>query len=278
VAGAAGLRFSWVDVFTERPFAGNPLAVVLDADELDTEGMQAVARELRLSETVFVLEDASRLRIFTPEAEVPLAGHPVVGAALELARLGRIPAEGRTLFRTGVGHTPVDLGGGVATMTQVEPALGPELDPAHVALALGIGQDDLPSRPAVCSTGLDQGFAQVRDRETLARIDPDLGAVRTLDSLGIVAWAEEEPGVIAQRYFVPQLGIAEDPATGSAAGALGALRVFRGAPPGSLTIRQGAEIGRPSTIQVDVEGEPGRPSSVRVGGRAVLVLEGVLRV
>jgi trans-2,3-dihydro-3-hydroxyanthranilate isomerase len=252
--------------------------VVLDADRLDAGRMQAITSELGLSETVFVLEEASRLRIFTPGGEVPLAGHPVVGASLELARLGRIPSEGRTVFRTGVGETPVDVGGGVATMTQAEPRLGPELDPDEVAGALGLTSADVVGRPRVCSTGLGQGFAQVRDRDALARVRPDLAAIGRLKSLGLLAWADEADGVVAQRYFVPQLGIREDPATGSAAGALGALRVFDGAAPGPLTVRQGAEIGRPSTIEVEVRGKPGSPTSVRVGGRAVLVLEAELRV
>jgi trans-2,3-dihydro-3-hydroxyanthranilate isomerase len=278
VAAAAALRVSWLDVFTDRPFAGNPLAVVLDADALEAEQMQAVAREFGLSETVFVLEDASRLRIFTPTEELPLAGHPVVGASLELARLGRVPADGRTVFRTGVGETPVDLADGVATMTQAKPRLGPKLDPVRAAEALGLSPADVVGQPQVCSTGLDQGFAQVRDRGTLARAQPDLVAVGGLESLGLAAWADEAEGIVAQRYFVPQLGIPEDPATGSAAGALGALRVFGGAAPGPLTVRQGAEIARPSTLDVEVDGEPGRPASVRVGGRAVLVLEAELRV
>jgi trans-2,3-dihydro-3-hydroxyanthranilate isomerase len=273
-----GLRVSWLDVFTDRPFEGNPLAVVLDADDLDDERMQTIAAEFNLAETVFVLEDATRLRIFTPRTELPLAGHPVVGTSIELARLGRIPSEGRTVFRTGVGETPVDVAGGVATMTQAEPRLGPKLDPVEAAQALGVGPAGVIGQPQICSTGLDQSFAQVRDRATLARVEPDLARIGQLRSLGLVAWAEEEPGVVAQRYFVPQMGITEDPATGSAAGALGALRVFRGEAPGRLTVRQGAEIGRPSTIDVEVDGEPGSPQSVRVGGRAVLVLEAELRV
>jgi trans-2,3-dihydro-3-hydroxyanthranilate isomerase len=278
VTAAAGLRVSWLDVFTDRPFAGNPLAVVLDADALDSERMQALARELGLSETVFVLEDAARLRIFTPGGEIPLAGHPVVGAALELERLGRLPAQGRWVFRTGAGEIPVELADGTATMTQAEPVLGPELDREEVARALRMPPEELLGTPRVCSTGLDQGFAQVRDAETLARLEPDPSGVRALDSLGLAAWAEDGDDAVVQRYFVPQLGIAEDAATGSAAGALGALRVFGGSAPGRLTVRQGAQLGRPSTIEVEVDGEPGRPRRVRVAGRAVLVLEAELRV
>jgi trans-2,3-dihydro-3-hydroxyanthranilate isomerase len=272
-----GLRIHWVDVFTDRPFAGNQLAVVLDADELDTDAMQAITRELGLSETVFVLEDSQRLRIFTPGKEVPLAGHPTVGAALVLARLGRIPAEGRTVFRTGVGDTPVDVSGGVATMTQANPEPGPEGDPRAAAALLGLEPGDVVGRPVTCSTGVPFQFVELRDRATLARATPDLRAVAQLDAEGAVAWAEDGDGAAAQRMFGPKLGIAEDPATGAAAGALGALRVFRGAEPGPLAVSQGSEIGRPSTIQVDAPGEPGRPAAPRVGGRAVPILEATLR-
>jgi trans-2,3-dihydro-3-hydroxyanthranilate isomerase len=273
-----GLRIHWVDVFTDRPFAGNQLAVVLDADELDGEGMQAVTRELALSETVFVLDGSQRLRIFTPGKELPLAGHPTVGAALELARLGRIPAEGRTVFRTGVGDTPVDLSEGVATMTQADPELGPEGDPVAAAARLGLEAGDVAGAPAICSTGVPFEFVELRDRATLARARPDLHAIAELDEPeGVVAWAEDGDGAVAQRMFGPKFDIPEDPATGIAAGALGALRVFRGAEPGPLTVTQGAEIGRPSTIQVDVPGSAGSPEAPRVGGRAVPILEATLR-
>ena len=113
----SGRSLHWLDVFTSTPFAGNPLAVIPDADGLSGEQMQAVARELGLSETTFVLGGAERLRIFSPTMEVPLAGHPVVGATLCLAHIGRI-GQGRHVFVTGAGDTPVDVDGDVATMTQ----------------------------------------------------------------------------------------------------------------------------------------------------------------
>jgi trans-2,3-dihydro-3-hydroxyanthranilate isomerase len=271
------IRFSWLDVFTDRPLAGNPLAVVPDADGLETDQMQALARELGLSETVFVTGGAEALRIFTRVIELPLAGHPVVGAALELARLGRVPAEGRAVFRTGAGEVPVDLSGGVATMTQPEPRLGGELDATEVAGLLGLAASDLVGTPAICATAWPIAFARTRDRETLRRVDPDLRALTGWPRAeGIATWSEEDGGV-AMRFFGLRIGVSEDPATGAAAGALGALRVFRGGEPGAFSIEQGAEVGRPSTIQVEVGGEPGRPSGVRVGGRAVLVLEGSVR-
>lgn len=272
----SGLELAWLDVFTDRPLGGNPLAVVLDADELTGEQMQALARELGLSETIFVLEDAGRLRIFTPGVELPLAGHPVVGASLELARRGRIPAEGRTVFRTGVGDTPVEVSGGVATMTQAAPERGSAA--VDAAALLGLAPEDIVGRPAACSTGVRFVFAQVRDRDALARVEADQAAIGGIDdpALGMLAWCDLGGERLAMRMFAPRMGIAEDPATGVAAGALGALRVFDGAEPGPVTISQGEEIGRPSTIYVDVGGEPGAPASVRVGGRAVLLFEGAL--
>jgi len=273
------VRISWLDVFTDRPFAGNPLAVVPDGDGLTDEQMQTLARELGISETVFALDGGRRIRIFTPTTELPLAGHPTVGCAIELARLGIIPAEGRWEFTTGMGQTPVDLSDGTAFMTQAEPELGLEHDLAAVVAALQVDEDVLPSPPQMCTTtGVRQLFAEVPDRDTLAGLSPDLKLVEGLENVDLLlAWCEAGDREVAQRGFAPQLGIAEDPATGSAAGALGALRVFRGAQPGPLLARQGAEIGRPSEMQVEVYGEPGAPTEVRVGGRAVLVFEGDIR-
>jgi len=272
------VRISWLDVFTDTQFAGNQLGVVPDADGLSDDQMQRLARELGISETVFALDGGRRIRIFTPAKELPLAGHPTVGCAIELARLGIIPGEGRWEFTTGVGQTPVDLSDGMAFMTQASPELGLEYDLAAVVAALQVDESALPSPPQMCSTtGVRQLFAEVRDRDTLASLTPDQELVAGLENVDVlVAWCEAGDGEVAQRGFAPQLGIAEDPATGSAAGALAALRVFRGAQPGPLVIRQGAEIGRPSEMRVEVDGEPGTPTEVRVGGRAVLLFEGNL--
>ena len=270
-------RIAWLDVFTERPFAGNQLAVVADGDGLSDDQMQGLARELAISETVFVVDDSRRLRIWTPGYELPMAGHPAVGAALELARLGRIPADGEWVFKTGGRDTPIVLRDGVATMSQGEPELGLEHDTTAVAAALRIREEDLVSQPQHCTTGVRQIFAEVRDRDALADLRADLDLVAGLGrSDGLVAWCEVGDGEVAQRFFAPQMGIPEDPATGSAAGALGALRVFRGAAPGALLVRQGDEVGRPSEMRVDVAGDPGNPVEVRVGGRAVLLFEGAI--
>src|SRR5206468_1327343 len=160
------LRISWVDVFTDRPFAGNRLAVVLDADPLDAAGMQTLAAELNLPETTFVLDGVSRLRIFTPTTELPLAGHPVVGTTVELGRLGLL-GDGDHVFRMGAGDTPVALHDGLATMTQPDLRVHRELDPALSASLLGLDPGDVTGRPVVCETAVPQGFAQVVDRDAL---------------------------------------------------------------------------------------------------------------
>ena len=277
--GGGQRHIAWLDVFTDRPLAGNQLAVIADGDGLSDDQMQALARELAISETVFVVDDARRLRIWTPGKELPMAGHPAIGAALELARLGRIPAAGEWEFKTGGRDTPIELRDGVATMNQGEPELGLEHDTTAVAAALRIREEDLVSQPQHCTTGVRQIFAEVRDREALGALHPDLDLVAGLGrSDGLVAWCEVADGDVAQRFFAPQMGIAEDPATGSAAGALAALRVFRGAAPGRILVRQGEEVGRPSTIHVEVRGEAANPTEVLVGGRAVLLFEGEIEI
>jgi len=267
----------WVDVFTEERFAGNQLAVLPDADGLSDDRMQTIAAELGLSETTFVFGGAERLRIFTPRTEMPLAGHPVVGAAHVLAWLGRIPADGSHVFRTNVGDTELSLADGVATMTQAAFDPGTELDPERVAALLRISPDDIAGTPRACSTiQRPQGLVQLRERALLARLEPDLPAIAAFtDVMGIAPWAEDGDE-LAQRFFLPGDGIAEDPATGSLAGAVAALRVFGGGDPGSVVVRQGAEMGRPSTMYVTVGGSRGAPDPPQVGGRAVPVLRGTI--
>jgi trans-2,3-dihydro-3-hydroxyanthranilate isomerase len=275
----SALRVSWVDVFTDRPFAGNRLAVVLDADPLDAAEMQTLAAELNLPETTFVLEGGGRLRIFAPAMEMPLAGHPVVGATVELGRLGLLD-DGEHVFRTAVGDTPVELRDGVATMTQPDLRVHRELDPAFCASLLGLDPGDVTGRPVVCETAVPQGFAQVLDADALGRARPDLDGISRFDgdrAIGLAAWCERG-GELGLRFFAPRMGIVEDPATGSAAGALGALRVLHGAAPGRITVRQGEHVGRPSTMHVEVGGNPGSPSGVRVGGTAVPVLEATIEL
>ncbi len=272
------LALHWVDVFTERPFAGNALAVFPDADGLDAEQMQDIAAELNLSESTFVFGGAEQVRIFTPRSELPLAGHPMVGTAYVLALLGRLP-EGRHVLKTGVGETTIEVAGGSATMTQAPFDPGKELDPDRMAALLRIDTDQVVGTPRACSTiTAPQALVRVPDRETLAAISPDLPAIAGFgDAMGVGAWCEGGDE-LALRFFVPGDGIPEDPATGSAAGALGALRVFEGGEPGSVLVRQGEEVGRPSEIHVTVDGRPGAPDPPRVGGSVVPVMTGTLSV
>lgn len=239
--------------------------------------MARLAFELDLSETVYLLDGGRRLGIFTPAGEIPFAGHPIVGAALELARTGLAPQEGSIVFETGAGPIPVDLADGVATMTQPEPRFGPVMEPTEVARLLGVDAATLTGEARIASTGVEAIFAQLADREALAGVRPDLAAIeRREDVLGVVGWCESGAGEVTQRFFAPRAAVDEDPGTGSAAGALGALRVFQGADPGPVLVRQGAEMGRGAEIRVEVGGARGAPGRPRVGGRAAVVFEGTL--
>lgn len=284
-------RIVWVDVFAPAPLAGNPLAVVLEPDGFDTAGMQALAAELGLSETVFVFPpespDASaRLRIFTPAVELPMAGHPVVGAAWVLHTAGDMGTDG--VVETGVGPLRVRVSGQVATMMQATPEAGVEVDAAEVAAACGVRHDAAPPAPArVWSTGVSQLMLAVDGVETLAAARPDgdalarLGARDGWGGVSIYAVTSRSGGRVETRvrHFAPGLGVLEDPATGSAAGALGACLAAAGHGEGDalqLVVRQGEEIGRPSEIAVRVSAPGGVPSRVQVGGRVVPLFQGRL--
>lgn len=313
-------RFLQADVFTDRAFAGNPLAIVTGADGLSDEEMQKIAAEMNLSETVFVLRPTDvqalcRLRIFTPKSELPLAGHPVVGAFFVLARRGSLglgsalSALGAGVHRIhqecGAGVLPVDIrvaGGEVeqVVMTQAPPRFFAEFaDRAALAGCLGLGADELLPNgiPAqVVSTALPQLMVPVRSLRSVERLELDPVAARALlnlpaigsDCLMVFSTECVHDGSAAHaRMFAPGLGVVEDPATGSAAGALGAWLVRNGLhgredsgerSPVRLVIEQGYEMGRPSSIHVEVEREDGQPSLVRVGGQAVEIAEGVLRI
>jgi trans-2,3-dihydro-3-hydroxyanthranilate isomerase len=285
--------FRLVDVFTERPLAGNQLAVVLDADGLSDERMQAVAREFNFSETTFVTPSAAagcdwRVRIFTPNQELPMAGHPTIGTGVVLEALGR--ARERTVLELGVGPTPVRVRGGWAEMDQRPPTFGPEHpDPAALAAALSVPPEDLAvtGLPAqAVGTGLTHLMVPVRSLDAVRRLRPrpDLlaAAMAGFDQLAVYAFAREGqlPGSDAHcRMFAPHLGVLEDPATGSAAGPLAAYLV-RAAPDGdgtrSFRFEQGFEMGRESLLEASVDVAGGRVTAVRVGGSARIVGEGWL--
>ncbi len=192
------LQYEVVDVFTDRPYAGNPLAVVLDADDLPGESLQAIAREFNLSETAFPVRSevaTYRLRIFTPQAELPFAGHPSVGSAHTLLRLGRIPA-GPVVQECGAGLLPVEVDGAGAQLSGGAPLVGPDVDPAPYLAAVGLGPADLadlPVRPA--SSGLPALFVPVRaGAVAAARLDlAALAATRTGREPGCLLLGPGEP-------------------------------------------------------------------------------------
>jgi trans-2,3-dihydro-3-hydroxyanthranilate isomerase len=304
-------NFLQFDVFTDRKFCGNPLAVFPEAEGITDEQMMKIAREMNLSETVFVLKSDSdqvlrRLRIFTPMREIPFAGHPIVGTWTALAQEGVVPIpEGgngwqRIFHEVGIGILPVDIEFADGKPVQVEMTQGKfqiiqEVDDAHeqaeIARALGIAREDLDeSLPIqVITTGLSclavpiRSLADLRD----ARIDATLLAdiYTRHGGTGCHAFTRETIEVGASRaharFFAPADNIPEDPATGSACGALGAYLVHHGGlslePENGrykFVIEQGDFINRPSRINLDVKGQAGSVEEVKVGGPAVLVARG----
>jgi trans-2,3-dihydro-3-hydroxyanthranilate isomerase len=281
------LSYEVVDVFTSTAFEGNPLAVVLDADDLSTAQLQALAREFNLSETSFPMaadvEGADyRLRIFTPETELPFAGHPSVGAAEVLRRLGRI-GDGRVVQSCGAGLLPLEVAGDHVTLTGGTPSYGPVRDAGPLLAAAGLGPDDLAGQVRNASCGLGFTFLPVRP-EALGRVALDVPAVRRLGladgpfgGLSVVAWDGRSARC---RVFAFEAGVAEDPATGSAALALGAWLVATGALPdgGAYDVVQGVELERPSLLSCTVEASGGEPVLATVRGQVVPVAAGRIRV
>lgn len=284
------VRFRLADAFTEVPFRGNRLCVVPDTPaELTTEQMQMLALEIDFSETTFVTEtgpDGYAMRIFTPDAELPFAGHPTIGTAFTLASEGRTATE--TVQTTAVGRTPVevDLERGFAWMTQQPSEFRATFDDRNlVAEAAGLSPDDLaPDLPMqVVWTGLPFLLVPVRDEATLRRAERSDAAchraVRAAEADGIYLFAIRRDGEVVARMFDAGFGIGEDPATGSAAGPLGAYLASRrvGGMPGRAIVSQGEQVGRPSFLHVDVRPD-GDGWTVRVGGGVRIVGEGVFRL
>ncbi|HEX6367463.1 MAG TPA: PhzF family phenazine biosynthesis protein [Longimicrobium sp.] len=292
-------KFHTLDVFTDRVFGGNPLAVFPDAEGIAPETMQRIARELNLSETVFVTgaEAASfAVRIFTPLGELPFAGHPTVGTAFLLTMLGRVPAGervARLVLREKVGPVPVEVrmeDGRPTFATFAAPRVPepgpPPPAPAALAQVLSIDEAELGgSLPTANYTaGVPFLFVSVRSRDALARARVDLAA---WERHVAAAWAPhlyvstddtgEEGVALRARMFAPAMGIAEDPATGGAATALAGLLAERDAGTDGTwcwKVAQGVEMGRPSRIVVEADVLNGRVAQVRVGGAAVPVSEG----
>jgi trans-2,3-dihydro-3-hydroxyanthranilate isomerase len=280
----ASLRYVIADVFTDRPLEGNGLAVFTDARELAEERLQPLARELNLSETVFVYPAEqgghAKIRIFTPTSEVPFAGHPTLGSAFVLAgplQLDEIRLE------TGAGVVPVRLereGSRIVFgwMTQPLPTVE-AYEPAEALLAaLGVGESRLPIE--LYDNGLHHVYVALGSEDEVAALEPDLNALARLpDVLGVNCFAGSGTAW-KTRMFAPAGGVPEDPATGSAAGPLACHVVRHGlVEPGTeIEISQGAEIRRPSTLYARVEGSPEKIEKVEVGGSAVVVARGEFRL
>ena len=294
------LAYEIVDVFTDRPFAGNPLAVVFGASALAGDQMQALAREFNLSETVFVLppEDGGHraaLRIFTPGRELPFAGHPTVGTAVLLALLDRDGEPGAVAFgleeTAGVVPCAVEVEGEDRGRARFRAPRLPEIwgegrEPAEAAWALGIDPSEigfgrhLPSRH---SAGVPFDFVPVASLDAVGRARPNVGAFQKVfggEHQSVFVYTQQTTHAghhFHARMFAPSFGIAEDPATGSAVAAFaGALMQFEPLGDGehAFVVEQGYEMGRPSEISLQIVIRSGALASVEIGGGAVVVSEG----
>lgn len=297
------MRYLHLDVFTDRPFEGNQLAVFPDPPRMAADEMQTIAREMNFSESTFIYPRESdgdvRMRIFTPGEELPIAGHPTVGSTFALALEGVI-ARGRTsfVFELGVGPTPVSLewdGDKLAFvwMTQPNPTFGATIDDRRgLARALGVEPDTLvreyPAQWVSC--GVPYMLIPLTSRSAVDAVTLDRRAL--IQCYGAVGIAEvpvylfttegsREGKTVYSRMLAPGFGISEDPATGSAAGPLGSYLVQHGIVSGhdaqqSMISLQGVAMKRASRIHIAIDGESGAITRVRVGGRAVLVGRGEL--
>jgi len=308
-------KYHTADVFTDTPFGGNQLAVIVDARGLTTEQMASIAREFNFSETIFVTppEDPGhtrRVRIFTPGSELPFAGHPTVGAAFVLAATGEIELTGdetRIIFEEGVGPVPVVIRSenGRPVFAQLTAAKLPEKGTetharGAIAKLLSLDAEDVDEdanyKIEAWSAGLPYLIVPIKTLEALgrARVKVDLWEKNLRDTWApeIFLFVETEEsaarngvqsgdGVIRARMFAPSLGIPEDPATGSACASLAGYLATRSAKHDGLlkyTVHQGVEMGRPSRLEVEVEVAAAAVEAVRVGGASVLISSGKLHL
>lgn len=280
-----------LDVFTDRAFSGNPLAVFPHADELDSSAMQAMANELNLSETVFVGKATGAacypIRIFTPTMELPFAGHPVVGTAHLLAELDMVQRDRPLMLKAGVGALVVDYEDDLARFTTATPVdiQASTLNPSITEELLGLNTGEVMSEPVLASCGLPYHLIELGSHEALCRAQPSPSVWSEWISpsgyeqiyLYVIGKAKDEERSIHSRMFSTEGGIREDPATGSAAAALaGYLAVAMScSDPCWWEIHQGIEMGRPSRIFAETE-RNGNASLIRIAGQAVIVGSGTL--
>lgn len=294
-------RFVTLDVFTEKRFTGNPLAVVLEAEGLDTATMQLIAREFGHPETVFVLPPENpahraRLRIFTPATELQFAGHPTVGTAVQLGRMDGGNGPRRIVVEEGIGPitceiTPVsaDLGRATFTVARLPAPAGQAAATADIAAALGLAPTDIGFdgiAPARWTSGNAFTFVPLRSLDAVKRARPDPARFEAALGAGVRAMAfvfsretSEAGHAFHARMFAPAFGVPEDPATGSAAAAFPGLLAgsgLYGDGEHRLRIEQGYEMGRPSLIDLGFTIRGGVLSSVTIGGSAVVVTEGAI--
>jgi len=287
-------EFKQVDVFTDQPLEGNPLAVFVDGSGLDPATMLKIAREMNLSETTFILpaSDAEAdfdLKIFTPAAELPFAGHPTIGTAHVLFETGKVnPSQQAITFKMGVGNIRVTRHGKSFFMEQPEAKFeAPRPTQQHLAEALSLDSSAFcPDWPVqVVSTGLPallvplKGLDGIRGIKLKTHLLSDV--LQGTNMLYAFTLETESPqSTVHVRAFAPSLGIPEDPATGSVAGALGAYlakyQVIEAKKLNHIQIEQGYAMGRPSLIQVKVAQKDGVFSGIEVGGKSRILIEGIL--
>ncbi|HYY94824.1 MAG TPA: PhzF family phenazine biosynthesis protein [Pyrinomonadaceae bacterium] len=299
------LHYHRVDVFTDRAFGGNPLAVFTNGRGLSTETMQAIAKEFNLSETTFVLppdEQAHdwRVRIFTPGSELPMAGHPTVGTSFVLARehlIARGSDETNIVLEEGVGPVPVriefrDGEPSFAEMTQPLPRFGPRFEDARLAaemLSLEAEDIDTDLPLEVVSCGVPFLYVPLRSLDAARRARPRAEVIDRAASDGVprelfifTREVEQEGSTVHSRMFAPGLGVAEDPATGGASGPLGCYlvrhRVVAGNAAAEIVSEQGIEMGRPSFIRIRIERDGERITAVKVGGTCHFMGEGFIEI
>jgi trans-2,3-dihydro-3-hydroxyanthranilate isomerase len=283
--------FQTVDVFTDRKFGGNPLAVFPDAQGLTGEQMQSIAAEFNLAETTFVLppkdpQNTAHVRIFTPKSELPFAGHPNVGTAFVLALMGRAKGD-RLVFEEKAGLVPLDLtrqNGTVIAARLAAPqplTLVETVAPEIVAQAVGLKPADIVGEPVIASTGNNFLFAELRSRELLKAASYNIEAFRKHlpmeRTIGVHLYVTAPE--IQSRMFAPLFGVPEDPATGSANVTLIGLLALRDPRPDltlDRTIGQGVDMGRPSVLEATAEKKAGKVVATHIGGRCVPMLSGTI--